>query len=159
MAFTGLDLGRKSARGSGCQSPLNWAEKSSVMQRLMSRTNNRQSTYQRKASRFIRNTAVITKVLSGGWLPIRHDSLPVPFVSCEVETDAGKRYVLQIKGRTATEIKLEVAHTIEYDGHFIFPRTVNGTFHGGYFTASYAKIISTTPGCLRSAPGGGRRKR
>jgi hypothetical protein len=115
------------------------------MQRLTSRVNNRQSTYQRKASRFIRNTAVITKLLGNGWLPIRHDSLPVPFVSCEVETDAGKRYVLQIKGRTATDIKLEVAHTIEYDGHFVFPRVIGGQWHGGYFTASYARIVNTTP--------------
>lgn len=90
----------------------------------------------KKASRFIRNTGVITKVLTRGYLPIRHDSLPTPFVSFEVETEAGKRYVVQVRGMQAAKLTVEAGLQVNYDGRYIFP--VAGE-KGGFFLASFCE--------------------
>lgn len=101
-----------------------------------------QQNYTKKASRFITNEAVVTKILSGGYLPIQHNSLPVPFASFEVETGAGKRYLVQVRGRQAMALDIKVGFTIKYEGKFIFGREIAGEWHGGYFLASYVKVTS-----------------
>jgi|SRR5208282_5216498 len=98
----------------------------------------------KKASRFIRNTGVVIETLSTGYLPIRHNSLPVPFKSFVVETPAGKRYVVQVRGRQAWELKLNVGNTVNYDGRFLFATyaTQGDSGRGGYFLASFVERIS-----------------
>jgi|SRR5271170_2941325 len=92
-----------------------------------------------KASRFIRNTGVVIELLSNGYLPIRHNSLPTPFKSFVVETPAGKRYVVQIRGQQAFELKLGLGNQVDYDGRFVF----GNDSHGGYFLATFAKVVNT----------------
>lgn len=104
----------------------------------LTRTSQPQQKFQRKATRFIRNVGVVTQVLSNGYLPIRHNSLPVPFKSFEVETDAGKRYVIQVRGRQAFELDIKLGVTVEYEGRFIFATAG----HGGYFLASDCEVTN-----------------
>ena len=103
-------------------------------------SNNRQQQGNKKATRYIENTGVITKVLNEGYLPIQHNSLPVPFKSFEVETGAGKRYVVQIRGRQAFNNDFKLGFTIQYGGVFIFGREIQGAWHGGYFLASEVRV-------------------
>jgi hypothetical protein len=113
------------------------------MERLNRNINRpQQQNYTKKTSRFIRNQAVVTKLLSKGYLPIQHNSLPIPFRSFEVETNAGKRYVLQVRGRQAMQLEFEVGYTVDYDGKFIFGREINGEWHGGFFLASSIEVLS-----------------
>src|SRR5271170_7407185 len=88
-----------------------------------------------KASRFIRNTGVVIELLSNGYLPIRHNSLPTPFKSFVVETPAGKRYVVQVRGQQAFDV-IGLGNQVDYDGRFIF----GNDQHGGYFLASLVKV-------------------
>lgn len=116
-------------------------ERTYIMYQVNRYGNNRpqqQEKNTRKASRFIENTGMVTKILSNGYLPIRHDSLPTPFASFEVETDAGKRYVLQVRGRQAMELDIKVGYRIDYDGRYIFPKEGKG----GFFLASYVDVVS-----------------
>lgn len=113
------------------------------MQRL-TRQSQSQSRPARKASRFIRNTALVTKLTGSGMLPIRHDSLPTPFVSFEVETSAGKRYLVQARGRQTLALKsLQVGQEVSYEGKMIFPRVVGDSLRGGYFLASSVEVTNT----------------
>lgn len=117
---------------------------------LLNRTNNRSNqsnqsggSFQKKATSYKTNVATVTKLLSNGYLSIRHDSLPVPFVSFEVETNAGKHYVLQVRGRMAASLgEVKVGYTVEYGGVFVFPRTIGEEWHGGFFLASNCKVTS-----------------
>src|SRR5208282_1803580 len=109
----------------------------------LTRTSQSQNRPARKASRFIRNTALVTKLTGSGLLPIRHDSLPTPFVSFEVETSAGKRYLVQARGRQTLGLKdLRVGQEVSYEGKMIFPRVVGDAFRGGYFLASSVKVTN-----------------
>lgn len=109
------------------------------MQLLTRSRNTSNQSFQKKATSYKTNVATVTKLLSNGYLPIRHDSLPVPFVSFEVETNAGKHYVMQVRGRQAASLgELKIGFTVEYGGVYVFPNTDRG----GYFLASQCKVTS-----------------
>jgi|SRR5208282_2501949 len=101
----------------------------------LTRTLQSRQAVQKKASRFISNSGVVTAVLTQGYLPIRHDSLPVPFKSFEVETIAGKRYIVQIRGLQAFRLNVSVGQAVDYDGRYIFPQPGKG----GFMLASWVK--------------------
>src|SRR5271168_1256345 len=113
------------------------------MQTLNRTSQSQQNRPARKASRFIRNIGLVTKLTGSGFLPIRHGSLPVPFASFEVETSAGKRYLVQARGRQVSELEgLAVGQEVGYEGKFIFPKMVGDNFKGGYFLASSVEITN-----------------
>ena len=99
-----------------------------------------QSTFNR-VTRFIRNTGVVTKLLDHGYAPGAHDSLPKPFVSIEVETEAGKRYIVRLEGVQAMELNVVVGITVYYEGRFFGPyKDSDNNWHGGFFHASTVEV-------------------
>jgi hypothetical protein len=96
-------------------------------------------------TRYVKNVGVVTKMLASGYLPIRHNSLPKPFVSFEIETDAGVRYVLQVQGRQAVSlvnVRVEVGMSLAYEGRFHKECFIQGKWHGAYFLASQCELVS-----------------
>jgi hypothetical protein len=113
------------------------------MQRL-NRTTNRSSYQGPRVTRFIKNVATIVDVLAEGFLPLRHDTLPVPFRSFAVETDAGKQYIVRVRGREAHSLgEVKVGYTLAYAGNYFKPRFVGDSWKGGFFEATSCEVIAS----------------
>jgi len=110
------------------------------------RSNSNQSQSQRKASRFIRNEALVVSVGTSGLLAPRFEGgLALPYASIGVETQGGKRYILQVRGREATNLDgVQPGMTVKYAGNFIFYKQVGDALRGGYFLASRIEITNRT---------------
>ena len=104
-----------------------------------------QSQFNRRwTSKFRSQTGVVIAVLDRGYLPQGHNDLPKPFASFKVETNEGKRYIVRIEGRQATELHVELGYTLYYEGVFKGRYVDNkGQYHGEYWSATFVEVDET----------------
>lgn len=86
---------------------------------------------------------VITNMQAAGILAIKHGSLPQRFQSFEVELNGGDRKLVQVRGKLAETLKVEVGYSIEFSGVEFQPREVGGEWRGRFFIANTVTITSS----------------